>query len=42
MVCGLAFQYDIYHDFSNYFFNTRYLKERIEMIKYFVERYCVF
>ncbi len=42
MVFGTAFQYEHYDDFSNFYFNTRYLKERIEMIKQLVEWYCVF
>jgi Ser/Thr protein kinase RdoA (MazF antagonist) len=42
MVFGTAFQYEHFDDFSNYYFNTRYLKERIEMIKQLVEWHCIF
>ncbi|HEY2580255.1 MAG TPA: phosphotransferase [Mucilaginibacter sp.] len=42
MLYGTAFQYEHYDDFSNQFFNTRYLKDRVEMIRWFVERYCTF
>ena len=41
-VYGLAFQYKNFDDMTNYYFNTRYLKERVEMIKRLVEQYCKF
>jgi Ser/Thr protein kinase RdoA (MazF antagonist) len=41
-VFGLAFQYINFDDMTNYYFNTRYLKDRIEMIRQLVEKYCVF
>jgi len=42
MVFGTAFQYENYDDMTNTYFNTRYLKERIEMIKQVAEGHCTF
>ena len=38
----LGFQYENFDDWSNYFFNTRYLIERVRLIRNWVELYCEF
>jgi Ser/Thr protein kinase RdoA (MazF antagonist) len=41
LIFFLQFQYENYDDMTNYYFNTRFLKERVDMIKKWVEWYWV-
>lgn len=38
----LSFQYENFDDWSNFFFGTRYLKSRIDLVKHWSDLYCGF
>ncbi|WP_205513962.1 phosphotransferase enzyme family protein [Longitalea arenae] len=38
----MGFHYEQFDDFSNSFFNTRFLKERVALIRKLVDNYCAF